>query len=540
MKPTFIFGHRKPDTDSVCSAIALSYLKNKLGENTTPRILGDLNNETTFVLNYFDIPAPAYLNDVKLQIRDINYPKNLYCNQKDSLYNVINYMKNNVLSSIPIINDSNKFQGLLFLKDVIDDLIRLDYNKIYTSFDNIIDTINGTPLLQFDDEIRGNVLVASYRSTTFLENIDIDNNTILIIGDRHSIIEYAIKSRAKLIIITGNNYIKPEHIELAKKNKVNIIRTALRTFNVVKLISLCNYAETLMQKDNIIIFNDKDYVKDFIDAANKYRYTNYPVINKNKECLGIIKINDTINKTRKKVILVDHNEFSQSVEGLDEANIIEIIDHHRLGTIGTSQPINFRNMPVGSTCTIVCMLYKENNIPIPKNIAGLLLSGIISDTLLFKSPTTTDIDKNMAKDLAILADVELNNYAFKMFTDGSSIKNKNCEEILFDDFKTFIVDNIKIGIGQVNTLNIAEIQKKKDKLIFEINETASNQDYPIVCLFITDIIKEGSYLYYNDKAKDIIEKAFDIDSLVQGYFLPNVISRKKQIIPNIVEVLEDK
>lgn len=540
MQPTFIFGHKKPDTDSVCSAIALSYLKNKLGESTMPRVLGEINSETKFVLKYFNTKIPIYLNDVKLQIKDIEYQKNLYCNYQDSLYNVINYMQNNNISSIPIVNDKKRFMGLLFLKDIIDELIKPNYNKIYTSFDNIINTINGEPLLKFDDEINGDVLVASYRSTTFLQNVNINNDTILIIGDRHSIIEYAIESKAKLVIITGNNFIKPEHIELAKKNKVNIIKTPLRTFNVVKIIGMCNYAETLAKTNDIIIFNEKDYVKDFIDTANRYRYTNYPVINKYKECLGIIKINDTVNKIKKRVILVDHNEFSQSVEGLDEAEIIEIIDHHRLGTIGTNKPINFRNMPVGSTCTILYMIYKENNIDIPNNIAGLLLSGIISDTLLFKSPTTTEIDKKIAIDLAIIADVDMEKYAFEMFKQGSNIQNKTANEILFNDFKTFNVDNDKIGIAQIFLLNNEEIKKKELELLTEIKETANNQKFPIVCLFVTDIIKEGSYIYYNEKAKSVLEKAFDINNITQGHFLPNIVSRKKQIIPNIVEILDDK
>lgn len=540
MNKTYIFGHKNPDTDSVCSAIALSYLKNQLGMHTEPRILGHLNNETKFVLNYFKIDTPRYLNDVKLQIKDVEYGKGYMCNAKQSLYDAIRYLRDSHLSTIPVVNDKNTFLGLLSMKDITNDLISWDYNGIKTSYQNILNTIQGTEVLKFDDEIIGNVLVASYRSTTFINDVELTPSDILILGDRHSIIEYAVESGVKMIIITGDNEIKDVHLEIAKQNKVNIIKTSLRTFNVVKIIGMCNYAETLMYSNNIISFHENDYVKDFIETTNKLKYKVYPVLNNKKECLGVIQLSDTSNKKRKQVILVDHNEKEQSAEGLDEAEIVEIVDHHKIGTIGTKEPINFRNMTVGCTSSIVYMLFKENRVSIPKKIAGIMLSAILSDTLLFRSPTTTEFDKEIAYNLSNLVELDIEDFAEEMFTNGSSLKGKTIEDILYTDFKTFNLDNIKIGVGQINIVNIEELDNLKNELCETFNNSIKEQGYSIIMLFATDIIREGSYVYYSESAKDIIEKAFDIENLYQGCFINGIISRKKQVIPSLVNVYEEK
>lgn len=539
MKATFIFGHKKPDTDSVCSSIALAHFRNSLGDNAIPRVLGDINTETKFVLDYFNVKEPKYLNDVRLQIKDLNYGKGIYCNENDSLYSIINYLKDNHLSSVPLVDNNKKYLGLVSMKSIANSLISWDYDELNTSLDNITNTLQAETILKFDDIITGKILVASYRSTTFIKNISIDNETILIVGDRHSIIEYAVSQGAKLIIVTGNNIIKEEHIEIAKKNHVNIVRTSLRTFNVVKVIGMCNYAKTLLENE-VAYFTELDYVKTFNEEHNKLRHKVYPVISKNKECLGAIQPMDTNYKVRKKVFLVDHNEKEQSVDGLDDAEIVGIVDHHKLGTIGTSQPINFRNMPVGCTATIIYQLYKESNIEIPKDIAGLMLSAIISDTLLFRSPTTNELDKIAAEKLAKIADINMEEFAIKMFKAGSSLKGKSMEDILYNDFKNFNEDDYKIGVGQINTLNIEEIQNKETELLDTIEKIAHNYDYDVLALFITDIINEGSYVYFSQKSLDILSRAFDIENLTNGYYLPGIISRKKQIIPNIINIVDDK
>lgn len=540
MNTTYIFGHKNPDTDSVCSAIALSYLKNQLGMHTEPRILGHLNNETKFVLDYFKVDTPRYLNDVKLQIRDLDYGKGYMCNAKQSLYEAIQYLRVNHLSTIPVVNDKKKFLGLLSMKDITTELISWDYDGIKTSYQNILNTIQGKEILKFEDEIEGNVLVASYRSTTFINDVELTPSDILVVGDRHSIIEYAVESGVKMIIITGDNEIKEEHLKIAEKNKVNIIKTSLRTFNVVKIIGMCNYAETLMYSNNIISFHENDYVKDFTETANKLKYKVYPVLNNKKECLGVVQLSDTANKNKKQVILVDHNEKEQSAEGLDEAEIVEIVDHHKIGTIGTKEPINFRNMTVGCTSSIIYMLFKENRVSIPKKIAGIMLSAILSDTLLFRSPTTTEFDKEIAYNLSNLVELDIEDFAEEMFTNGSSLKGKSIEDILYTDFKTFNLDNIKIGVGQINIVNIEELDNLKNELCETFNNSMKEQGYSLVMLFATDIIREGSYVYYSDSAKDIIEKAFDIENLYQGCFINGIISRKKQMIPSLVNVFEEK
>ena len=539
MKATFVFGHKKPDTDSVCSSIALAYLRNQLGDNAIPRILGDLNSETEFVLNYFKFKTPKYLNDVRLQIKDLEYGKGLYCYENDSLYNIIETLKDKHLSSIPIVNNKKKYLGLVSMKNIANVLISWNYDELNTSYNNIIKTLNGEKIQKFDDELTGHILVASYRSTTFIKNINISKDTILIVGDRHSIIEYAVEKGAKAIIVTGNNIIKEKHIEIAKKNHVNIIRTPLRTYNVVKVISMCNYAKTLIETD-VTYFNELDYVRDFNDEHTRLRHKVYPVINRDGECLGVIQPSDVNNKIRKKVFLVDHNEKEQSVDGLDDAEIVGVVDHHKLGTIGTAEPINFRNMPVGCTATIIYRMFRENHVDVPKNIAGLLLSAIISDTLLFRSPTTSELDITTANTLAKHINLDIDRYAIEMFKAGSSIKDKTMEEILFTDYKIFNEDDYKIGVGQINTLNIDEIKKKEKQLLNVIEKEGKNNDYDILALFVTDIIKEGSYIYYLEKGKSILEKAFNIEKLEQGYYMEGIISRKKQIIPNILNIVDDK
>ncbi len=540
MKETVIFGHKLPDTDSVCSAISLAYLKNALGVKASPRVLGDINAETKFVLDYFHIKEPRYLNDVKLQIGDIDYEKDIYCDRHESLYNTISYMRKNHLSSIPIVDEKKKFLGLLSMKDITNELISWDYDVINTSFDNILNTLEAEVVLKFDEEITGNVMVASFRSTSFINNIELDNNSILIVGDRHSIIEYAVEAGVKMLIVTGSNDIKPEHVEIARKNHVNIIKTFLRTFNVVKVVGMCNYAETLMCENNIVYVQEKDYIHDFSEMTNKLRYKVFPVLDQNKTCLGVIQLADLVNKHRKKVILVDHNEREQSVDGLEEAEIIEIVDHHKIGTIGTSQPINFRNMTVGCTCSIIYLLFKENKVEIPKDIAGLMLSAIISDTLLFRSPTATELDKEIAFNLSQIAEVDIDKYGLEMLKGGSSLKGKTVEDFLFTDLKTYAFEHTKCGVAQINTLNIEEIDVKKEKLCKLIEDTTKKENYHTILLLATDVIEGGSYIYYNKSSEELIANAFKLKDIHQGYFLPKVVSRKKQVMPAILNVFEDK
>ena len=538
MEKTFVFGHQKPDTDTVTSAIVLSYLKNKLGMDCEPRILGNINNETKFVLNYFKVETPKYLNDVRLQIKDIDYEENCFLNEENSILDGYKYMNETKIGTIPVVNEKGKYVGAISMKDALGNLIDGDLNKLDTSYDNLLSALNGKEILRFDKEIIGNILTAGYRSTTFKEKVNIDKESVLIVGDRHSIIEYAIENCASIIILTNGVKMKEEHLKLAQKNKVDIISTDYDTLVASNLVVLSNFIKTKMET-NIITVNENDALSEVLDLANKKKFSNYPILDNNGKCLGVFKISSANSKHPKKVILVDHNEKEQSVIGLDEADIIEIVDHHKIGNIGTSMPINFRNMPLGCTETILYLMYKENNVEIPKEIAGLMISGIISDTLLLTSPTTTDIDKESLENLSKIAGVDYKEYGMEMFKAGSSMKGKSISEIIHEDFKNFMVENQKFGIGQVSTMTTSEILNKKDEFIKELNEDAQDEGYIAIALFVTDILKNGSYIFFNEKSKEIFANSFGVENIEQGYFFEGLVSRKKQIVPKIMNYMEN-
>ncbi len=538
MEKTFVFGHQKPDTDTVTSAIVLSYLKNKLGMDCEPRILGNINNETKFVLNYFKVETPKYLNDVRLQIKDIDYEENCFLNEENSILDGYKYMNETKIGTIPVVNKKGKYVGAISMKDALGNLIDGNLNKLDTSYDNLLSALNGKEILRFDKEIIGNILTAGYRSTTFKEKVNIDKESVLIVGDRHSIIEYAIENCASIIILTNGVKMKEEHLQLAQKNKVDIISTDYDTLVASNLVVLSNFIKTKMET-NIITVNENDALSEVLDLANKKKFSNYPILDNNGKCLGVFKISSANSKHPKKVILVDHNEKEQSVIGLDEADIIEIVDHHKIGNIGTSMPINFRNMPLGCTETILYLMYKENNVEIPKEIAGLMISGIISDTLLLTSPTTTDIDKEALENLSKIAGVDYKEYGMEMFKAGSSMKGKSISEIIHEDFKNFMVENQKFGIGQVSTMTTSEILNKKDEFIKELNEDAQDEGYIAIALFVTDILKNGSYIFFNEKSKEIFANSFGVENIEQGYFFEGLVSRKKQIVPKIMNYMEN-
>ena len=537
MREVYIFGHKKPDTDSVTSAIALSYLKNKLGISASPKILGNINKETEFVLKYFNVEVPEYLEDVKVQIKDINYYKECFVNEFDSINKTYDYMYSKNITGVPVVTKNNRFKGLVTTKMIGNELINGDFTKLKTSYNNIIEVLNGEEVLKFDDEIEGTILAAAFRSTTVLNTVEFKKDTIMIIGDRHSIIEEAVNKGIKLLIIVGNLEVKEEHISIARENKVNIIRTGYDTFHTAKLIGLSNYTKNLLTNLRNISFHENDYYGEFKEDCIKLGYNNYPVIDNKNCCLGLIRITDINEINRKQVILVDHNEASQSVEGLDEAEILEIIDHHKLGSLTTNMPINFRNMTVGSTNTIIYSLYNESNVTIPKDIAGLMLSGIISDTLKFTSPTTTEYDKYVAYRLSDISGVNIDEYASKMFKAGTNLKGKTIENIIDTDIKVYEEKNKKIAIAQLITLNSEEILNKKDDYIMKINEIKRNRNYDMLLLCVTDILKDGSYIFYDEESSGLLEKAFDKEKIYEGYFVSKCLSRKKQLVPLIMKVI---
>ena len=539
MALTYVFGHRNPDTDSVCSAISLSYLKNALGEETTPRVLGHINKETKFVLNYFKVKEPEYLNNAKVQIRNVHYNKGTYVDEKMSIKEVIDYLLEKKLTAVPVVSQNHKLVSLITLKEIAMLFINTVKNNLNTSYDQILKSLNGKEITRFKEEFDGTMMVASYQSSTFMEQINLKPSDILIIGDRHKVLEYGLLNKISLIVLTNNFSLSPDLLELAKENKVSVISSSMDTYNTCNAISLSNYVKTIILNHNPSIVHDSDYLTEFVEMAHKQGFSNYPVLNKKGECLGMIKVTEAGEYDKMPIILVDHNQLDQSIPGIEEANIKEIIDHHNLGAIGTNVPINFRSMPVGSTCTILYYLYLENNVEIPFEIAGIMLSAILSDTLIFQSPTTTEKDIEAANSLAKICNLDIKEYGYKMLKAGSSLDSMSIDEVIFQDFKSYNISDTTLGISQIITMDFERIKNDLDKYVKKLDEISKGQ-YEVVTIFITDIIKNGSYILYNQSAKDIIMDSYDLDSLEEGMFIPNLISRKKQMLPKLMETLEKR
>ena len=537
MEKVYIFGHKKPDTDSVAGAISFAYLKRKLGINAEARILSEVNKETIYALNRFGFEVPKYLNDVKVELKDIKYNKNYYANQNDSIFNVYNTFNEHGITGIPLVDDHKKFVGYVSLKELANELIKGDTNEINAKFMDIVDVLNASSYYKFDDFISGNVLAVALPFAQFSDFINIYEDTILICG-RDSIIEDAVKHKARLIIVVANKELTKEEIDLIRFNKVNVIVSPYDTFKTSRLITLANPIKTIKRSISAVCFGPNDYLTDFVEISNKLKHTNYPIVNSKGYCDGMLRLIDTNLITRKKVILVDHNEPSQSADGLNEADILEIVDHHNIGKISTLLPINFRNMSVGSVNTIIYTLYKENNIEIPSDIAGLMLSGIISDTLLLASPTTTELDKQVAKDLANIAELDLYKYGKELLKSGVSNDGLTINEIVYKDFKSYVTGEVKFGIGQVFTTDFKEYSDRLNEYVDELNHIADNNDYKVVCLFVTDILENNSYLLFNDGAKEYLNDAYELSDIKEGEKLMGVISRKKQMVPPIMGVLE--
>lgn len=533
-----VFGHKNPDTDSVTSAISLSYLKRQLGEPTTPRVLGNINSETEYVLNYFKTKKPEYLNNVKLQIKDLNFNNKHHIEDTNSIYYAYNYMNEHGVNNIPILNPKKQIEAIIAMKQIAKYMISGDSKELHASYENIIETLEAEEVLKFDEIISGTITIAAFKSKTFIENVEVNEDTIVLVGDRYKVVEYSIKNKARLIIITGGHHLPRKLKKLAEKNRVNVIQTNFHTYEASKMISLSNYAIHIAIKEEIITVTMEDLVSEFIELANKTKYSYFPVVDKRNKFVGNIELLDTTNQSRKQVMLVDHTEYDQSVDGLQEAEIVEIVDHHNIGTIGTSSPINFRSMPVGSTNTVIYKMYKEHNIQIPQDIAGLMLSGIISDTLLLVSPTTTELDKTAINELAEIAGIDPQVYGLDMLKAGTSLKGKSEEDILFGDFKMYEVNNKKIGVTQISTFDINDFTNSIETYKDLINKNARNNGYDVFAFLITDILKNGSYIYYNDDSEDIIKRAFGKKDMCQGYYLDGVVSRKKQVIPKIMKTLD--
>lgn len=531
---TLIFGHRNPDTDSVCSAIAYSYLKNQLEEPAEPRVLGEIKNEAKFVLDKFQITAPKLLNNVKTQVKDTKYYKVEALDETNSYLKAFKMMTDNSLNTVAITDVDNYLKGIVTIKDIAIELIRGDFKKLNTNFRNIVNQLEATTVCcekDFDYKIKGKISVEA----DYYKSIDspYTKNDVVITGDIFENINALIDMEVGMIIICSDTIIPESYVNKAEQKNVTILQTNKDTYEVSKLIQQCNSIKQIMKKDNIVKLNENDFLTDVKDEISGTNYRNYPVVNDDGKFLGFLDRKVLSNPSKKQVILVDHNEISQSVDGLIEAKISEIIDHHKLGGLTSIEPIKFINSPVGSTCTIVYQQFVLNGIEIPYEIAGVLLSGILSDTLYFKSPTCTHADINAVKTLNLIAKLDLSDHFSGMYKASCSVEGLSLQDILYTDSKEFTNANDKFRVSQFFTSDIEFINDNMDDFLKIIKNESEKSNYSVYLLAITDIIEEGSYLYFYSKNENFISKAFNCENK-QGVFIKSVVSRKKQIVPQII------
>ena len=533
----YVFGHKNPDTDSVCSAIALAYLKNALGVKAVPKVIGPINRGTKFVLDYFHVNTPSYLNDVKVQISDLKYLKKGFINHKCSIYDAFLFMKEKNLNALPLVDDENHLIGYISMHALAKFIINNTKMELITNLDHLVTVLNAKVITKFDYEINGFVSSVSFSDDSKERDFNLNENSIVVVGNRTKIINNAIKNKVKLIILTKGRNLSKKEIELANKNNVNVIESNYSGYDICNKIVLSNYVSLLNINDQPIALDVNSYYSDFVNLIKRYPYTTYPVVNSDNVCLGMINTNMISDYKKKDVILVDHNSYEESIDGLHEANILEIVDHHCLGSIGTSIPISFISRPVGCTATIIYDEFRKERVEIPKDIAGMLVSAIISDTLVLTSPTTTEEDIKSAEKLAKIAGIDLKKFGKELFKESTSIKGLSVEELIKGDFKTYQINGGTYGIAVITTSDFDEIKDDIPKYVSKLNEMHSTS-YDGVLMFILDIFKEGSYVLYDDSMKDVVSSSFNIHNLVEGFFIKGLISRKKQILPALIKELE--
>lgn len=539
----YITGHINPDTDSICSAIAYAEFKNKTGNiHAIPIRLGEVNEECKFALEYWGVNKPPLIKSVKMQVSDLNLDKVAPIYQEISLKTAWSIMKKNNMKTLPVIDSDNNFLGIISLSDLTSAYMDIwDTNilsKSGTKLDNILDTLSANCIYMQEkgSNFKGKIVVAAMEPNTASEIIE--EGDIVICGNQEDIQIAIINCNASLMIITDNHKPTDEVIEFAKKKACTLITTPYDSFTCSRLITQSIPVSYVMIKDNIIKFRTDDLVDDIKDIMIKTRYRSYPVVDKNNHVIGTISRYHLISHNKKKVILVDHNEKTQSVHGIEDAEVLEIIDHHRIADIQTKQPIYFRNEPVGSTSTIIASIFFENGIRPSKKIAGLLCSAIISDTLLFKSPTSTNVDKIMLKRLAKIANIDINSYAKEMFKAGASFKDKTAKEVFYQDFKIFNLNEYKVGVSQISTMDVESFFPMRKEMIELMNLEAKNFNFNLLVFMLTDILNDGSEIFVvGENKEDIISMAFNIDLQGNSIYIPGILSRKKQVIPPLSEAL---
>lgn len=534
----YITGHKNPDTDSICAAIAYAEFKNKTGNiPAIPIRLGAINRETKFVLDYFDIELPQFIETVKVQVADLNIDVVSPIAPDISLKMAWSIMKKNSLTTLPVVNEEDKLIGIVSVSNLTSSYMDVWDNAIIaksnTTLENILDTLSAKCAFPQKEFLKpsGKIIVAAMQPRSVEEIIE--TGDIVICGDREDTQQIIINCKSTLMIVTGGHEVSDKVIAQAKEAGCMIISTPYDSFTTSRLITQSIPISHVMTKDNIVTFNTEDFVDEIKDVMIETRYRSYPVVDSNHNVIGSISRYHLISQNKKKVILVDHNERTQSVNGLEDAEVLEIIDHHRIADVETGQPIYFRNEPVGSTSTIISSIFFDNGIRPSKKIAGLLCAAIISDTLLFKSPTSTIVDKIILNRLSSIACIDVEKFAKEMFKAGTSLTGKTEEEIFHQDFKTFTLNGLKIGVSQVGTMDIEGFSTMKKDMLVLMEKKAIDHNFNILILMLTDIIKGGSELIVAGKDKEIVARAFNIKLSGNSIYLPGILSRKKQVIPPI-------
>ena len=546
-RKTLVIGHRNPDTDSICSAVCYAHLKSKVtGEEYIPARAGHVNGETRFVLDYFGVEEPQLEEDVRTQVRDIEIRKTKGVADNISLKRAWNIMQENNVVTIPAVREDGTLEGLITVGDITKTYMNIYdssiLSKANTQYSNIIETLEADLVIGRADAYfsKGKVLIAA--ANPDLMEFYIEPHDLVILGNRYESQLCAIEMGADCIIVCEGAGVSMTIKKIAQERGCTIIATTYDTYTAARLINQSMPISYFMTREHLITFNSDDYIDEIRDVMASKRHRDFPILDKDGRYLGMISRRNLLGAKGKRVILVDHNEKNQAVAGIENAEILEIIDHHRLGTIQTMSPVFFRNQPLGCTATIIYQMYQEAGVKVEKKIAGLLCSAIVSDTLLFRSPTCTPMDEMAARTLEDIEGVDIEKYAMEMFGAGSNLKGKGDEEIFYQDFKRFTSGKIAIGVGQITSLNGEELEGIRPRIQNYMENARQANGLDMVFFMLTNILTESTDLICEGNgALQLASKAFHTETedgedepagpVVR---LPGVVSRKKQLIPELM------
>ena len=541
-----VIGHRNPDTDSICSAIAYAELKNRTSTLVCePRRAGKMNQETEFVLKKFGVTPPRMCTDVNPKIRDVDYREMPGIPGSTSLRRAWKIMRDQQIDTLSITSADNELEGIITVKDLatanMDVFDTAVLAKSRTSYENILETLNGTMVVGNADAVctTGHIKIGT--ATPEMLESSVEKGDIVILSNRYESQLCAIEKEASLLIICNGAKVGRTIQRIADETGVAIMTTPVDTYAAGKLISQCAPISYYMTRDNILKFTLVTPVADVLRVMAKVRHRYFPILDEDGKYCGMVSRRNVIALRKRRIILVDHNEATQAVEGFDQAEILEIIDHHRIGSLETSGPVYFRNQPVGCTATIITQMYDENGVDIPPQIAGLLLAAILSDTLAFRSPTCTPVDENTAKRLAKIAGVDIEEFSTEMFEAGEKLDGKTPEEVFLQDFKVFMCGDIRFGVAQGSYMTRKNLQAAQALLQPYLEEARNKQNVEDLYMLLTDVPKEESVVICTGRyAAEVLSNGFESRPAADGsWTLPGVVSRKKQFIPAMMSAYQE-